>query len=134
MKINIHVPKTQHTPDTVLEVEAYVTNHPELAIHKLNVRNWVNCDVKDQAPAFGEVLGQVWSVTHIPSGEIVIYGLLTEDLAKATVDMLTASGIKFGPGFTKPYLLDSYQAAASLMADTYFEQFFKNERGRLAVA
>jgi hypothetical protein len=133
MKMIVRFPETKHSPGTEVEVEAFTTNHPELAIHKMEILQWKNPH-EDATPVTGNVLGSVWAVTHIPSGELVIYGLLTEDLAKATADMLTASGIQFGPGHTKPYLLDSYQAAASLMADAYFEQFFKNERGRLAVA
>jgi hypothetical protein len=130
MKLTIHP-----APMTTLEVDAEPTNHPELAIHQLDVREFKGPeDANTVVPVMGKHLGKVWAVTHIPSGELIIYGLLTKDLAIATADMLTATGLQFGPGFTKPHLLGSYLAAATLMADCYFAAFYKTEQGRLAVA
>jgi hypothetical protein len=105
MKLAIHP-----TPKTTLEVEAIATNHPELAIHPLQDHGW--------------------AVTHIPSGELVLYGLMSEDLAVAAANMITASGMKLGPGHTKPHLLTSYRAFVGWRENN----FFRTMRGRLAVA
>ena len=126
MQISIHP-----TPQTTVQVEAFETSHPELAIHEISVHPHTS------AASEGEIdadVGKVWAVSHIPSGDLVIYGLLTKDLATAAAAMLTATGLQFGPGYPRTYLLDSFQAAASLMTDVYFSIFCHNERGQLARA
>lgn len=123
MQISIHP-----TPQTTVQVEAFGTSHPELAIHEISVHP------QTCAASEGEIsaeVGKVWAVSHIPSGELVISGLLTKDLATSTAGMLTATGFQFGPGQPRAYLLDSFQAAASLMTDVYFSIFCHSERGQL---
>jgi len=129
MKISIHP-----TPEATVEVEAFETSHPELAIHEISVRPGPSAATEGEASEIGAEVGKVWAVSHVPSGDLVIYGLLTKDLAIAAAAMLTASGLEFGPGHAMPYLLDSSQAAASLMADVYFSIFCHSERGQLARA
>ena len=129
MKISIHP-----TPETTVEVEAFETSHPDLAIHEISVRPQPSTESEGESPEIGAEVGKVWAVAHVPSGDLVIHGLLTKDLATAAAAMLTASGLQFGPGHTKPYLLDSFQAAASLMTDVYFSIFCHSERGQLARA
>ncbi len=108
-----------------VEVEAIETEHPELAIHEIKVSNG-----QEGAPT----MGTVWAVSHIQTGEILIYGLLTQELAKMAARMLTATGIKFGSGTHIPYALDLFQAAAQTMTDVYFSTFYNPERGVLAHA
>ena len=122
MQISIHP-----TPQATVEVEAFETSHPVLAIHEISVHPASEAER-------GSEVGKVWAVSHIPSGDLVIYGLLTKDLATAAAAMLTATGLQFGPGHPRAYLLDSFQAAASLMTDVYFSIFCHNERGQLARA
>jgi hypothetical protein len=122
MQISIHP-----TPQTTVQVEAFETSHPELAIHEISVHPASEAER-------GSEVGKVWAVSHIPSGELVISGLLTRDLATSTAEMLTATGFQFSPGQPRAYLLDSFQAAASLMTDVYFSISRQNERGHLTRA
>lgn len=126
MKLKIHL-----VAGTV-EVEAFETSHPELAIHQINVRDLANGE--SGKTELGRTLGKTWAVTHIPSGKPIIFGLLSKDLATMTAEMLTASGYEFGPGKPVPFVVDSFQAAASLMTDCYFSTFYQHERGQLARA
>lgn len=108
-----------------VEVEGTPTDHPELAIHEIGVATG------DDAPR----LGTVWAVSHVPTGTVVLHGLLTKELATMAARMLTASGIKFGPGHRLPYVIDLFQAAAQAMTDAYFSTFYSSpERGSLAHA
>ena len=119
MKFSVHVRNSQ------VEVEGFPTDHPELAIHEIAV------PTGDDAPR----LGTVWAVSHVPTGTVIIHGLLTRELATMTARMLCASGIKFGPGHRLPYVLDLFQAAAQAMSDAYFSTFYSSpERGGLAHA
>ena len=120
MQISIHP-----TGQTTVQVEAFETDHPELAIHEISLHPASENETRSG-------VGKVWAVSHIPSGELVISGLLTKDLATSTAAMLTATGFPFGPGLSRAYLLDAFQAAASLMTDVYFSILHKNERGHLS--
>ena len=81
MKISIHP-----TPEATVEVEAFETSHPELAIHEISVRPGPSAATEGEASEIGAEVGKVWAVSHVPSGDLVIYGLLTKDLAIAAAD------------------------------------------------
>lgn len=67
--------------------------------------------------------GKVWAVAHVPTGTIVIYALLTRDLALETARMITAAGWEFGQDKTIPFEMDAFQAGVKMMTDWYFQIF-----------
>jgi hypothetical protein len=112
------------TPGVEIEVDAVETDNPELAIHRITVgktpKGTPAATVALAPRNDGAVpIGEVWAVTHIATGKVLLHGLLTPDLAQAAARMLSLSGNLAGAGRT-PYFVDAFQAAASLMADCYF--------------
>jgi hypothetical protein len=110
---------TVKTLNGEIQVEGFETEHPELAIFEKDAMRV--CD--------GVKVGRWWTVSHIPTGKAVIEGLLTKDLALATVKMLRAMKIPFSSERMEPFELSMYQAAASIMADAYFDALNPTEKG-----
>lgn len=119
MRLKVHT-----TPETTIEVEAESTEHPELAIHELVVRE----------PGSGHPVGTAWAVSHIETGEVILRGLLTRDLALATARWILSIEPEIGPGFAQTYPIGCYQAAASLMTDLHFTTVNFAEIPHLVVA
>lgn len=121
-------------PGVPLQVEAEVTENPELAIFPMKVADLPNlvsgATSVARASAATPVKGMVWAIGHIPTGTIVLYGMLTRDLAIETSRMLTASGYEFGQGKRPEFELDAFQAAVAMMTDLYFQIFYTAVGGR----
>ena len=91
------------------------TQHPELALVELPCRRRLD----------GAVTGKTWCIAHIVTGTVVLGGLLTKDLGHAAVAFLSELGMKFeDERQPMPQEFALFQAAVSLMADTYLGVFY----------
>lgn len=101
------------------------TQHPELALVELPCRRRLD----------GAVTGKTWCIAHIETGTVVLGGLLTKDLGHTAVAFLAQLGMKFeDERQPMPQEFALFQAAVSLMADTYLGVFYPAERKALAHA
>lgn len=104
----------------IQDAPAVETNHPQLALVELPCRRRLD----------GAVTGTTWCIAHIKSGSVVLGGLLTKDLAHTAVAFLCELGMKFeDERQPMPQEFALFQAAVSLMADTYLGVFYPAETG-----
>ena len=109
----------------IQDAPAISTQHPHLALVELPCRRRID----------GAVTGKTWCIAHIKTVTVVIGGLLTKDLAHAAVAFLCELGMKFEDERQRmPQEFALFQAAVSLMADTYLSVFYPAERGAVAHA
>jgi hypothetical protein len=119
--------KVQPTPDASLHVvDARPTSDPALVIHPIPVTKFRSITTGDIVDLLD--VHTTWAVTHVPSRHILVTGLLTHDLAQRAASMLLRTGLELGPEAPSCLEVAAFQAAASLMLDSYLQLIHERER------